>query len=273
MSSRIAALAKDHTMDDAGQRLKRARERLNLRYRDVEEASLKIAARHKNDEFAIALSRLADIENKRTLPSIYRLYSLCAIYRLELSEVLQWYGIDLGAIGVDADSIELERTHPIGFSADLHSEVLIPLSLDPGIDIRRTTFLSRMIQRWGKLPLVLLNGFDLKAHRYGFIGTEDWTMYPILQPGSMVLIDETKRKPATSGWTNEFDRPIYFFEHRQGYACAWCSLTGEQIVLQPHPASQCAPEVYAYPSEIDIIGQVAGVAMRLDPARRRRARS
>jgi transcriptional regulator with XRE-family HTH domain len=273
MTSRLAALAKDHTMDDAGQRLKRARERLNLRYRDVEEASLKIAAKHKNDEFSIALSRLADIENKGTVPSIYRLYSLCVIYRLDISEVMSWYGIDLGSVGEDALGVEIERTHTVNFDTDPNSEVQIPLSLDPGIDLRRTTFLSRMIQRWGKLPLILLNSFDLKGHRYGFIGTEDWTMYPILQPGSLVLIDESRRKPANSGWTNEFDRPIYFFEHRQGYSCGWCSVNSDQLVLQPHPASQCAPEIYEYPSEIEIVGQVVGLAMRLDPARRRRTRS
>ena len=79
-------------MEDAGQKLKRARERLNLRYRDVEEASLRIADRHQNEEFIIALSRLSDIENKGTVPTIYRLYSLCAIYRLNLSEALRWYG-------------------------------------------------------------------------------------------------------------------------------------------------------------------------------------
>ena len=272
MNIRPAQMAKEITMDEAGQRLKRERERLNLRYRDVEEASIKIAARHKNYEFVIALSRLADIENKGTVPSIYRLYSLCAIYRLDLSEVLDWYGIQLGSIAADAATIELERTHVVGFTADNHADALIPLSLDPGIDVRRTTFLSRMIQRWGKLPLLLLGAFDLKGHRYGFIGTEDWTMYPILQPGSLVLIDENKRKPANSGWTSEFDRPIYFFEHRLGYACAWCNLIGDQVVLQPHPASQSAPEVFEA-SEIDIIGQVSGVAMRLDPARRRRTRS
>ncbi len=80
-------------MEEPGQKLKRARERLNLRFREVEEASTKIARRRNNDEFIVALSRLADIENKGTIPSIYRLYSLCAIYRLDLPEVLSWYGI------------------------------------------------------------------------------------------------------------------------------------------------------------------------------------
>jgi hypothetical protein len=260
-------------MEEAGQKLKRARERLNLRYRDVEDASLRIAERHKNDEFIIALSRLADIENKGTVPTLYRLYSLCVIYRLDLHEVLDWYGVDLASLPADSlNVVDIERTHPIGFAPNSHGEVQMPLSLDPGLDLRRTTFLSRMIQRWGKLPLMLLNGLDLKDHRYGFIGTEDWSMYPLLQPGSLVVIDETRRKVAESAWGSEFERPIYFFEHRKGYACCWCNLTANHLVLQPHPASQCNPEIFAYPDEIDVIGQVTGVAMRLDQGKRRRTR-
>jgi len=76
-------------MEDAGQKLKRVRESLNLRYRDVEEASFQIAERYKNDEYAIVLSRLSDIENKGAVPSIYRIYSLAAIYRLDYHEVLE----------------------------------------------------------------------------------------------------------------------------------------------------------------------------------------
>jgi hypothetical protein len=150
---------------------------------------------------------------------------------------------------------------------------LLPLSLDPGIDLRRTTYLSRMIQRWGKLPLMFLETLNLREQRYAFIGTEDWFMYPLLQPGTFVAIDETQRKIADSGWTNEFERPIYFFEHRQGYACGWCNLTDHQLILQPHPASMCSPQVYTYPDEIDLIGQISGIAMRLDQGRRRRTRS
>ncbi|MCS7314724.1 MAG: helix-turn-helix transcriptional regulator [Bryobacterales bacterium] len=260
-------------MQEAGQKLRRARERLNLRYRDVEEASLRIAERHKNDEFIIALSRLSDIENKGTVPTIFRLYSLCTIYRLDIHEVMEWYGVDISQMPADAMSLQIERTHTVNFNTDGHGEVQLPLSLDPGLDWRRTTYLSRMIQRWGKLPLMLLNGLDLKNHRYGFIGTEDWTMYPLLQPGSFVLIDETRRKIVNTGWTNEFERPIYFLEHRNGFACGWCTLSEGRLVLQPHPASLCHPEVYGFPDEVEVIGQVTGVAMRLDQARRRRTRS
>lgn len=261
------------SMEDAGRKLKQARERLNLRYRDVEQASLRIAERHNNDEFAIALSRLADIENKGTVPSIYRLYTLCAIYRLDILEVMQWYGVDVSQLPADAAGIELEATHLIGYSPNEHGVVQVPLSLDPGLDPTKTTYLSRMIQRWGTLPLMLLNGLDLRNHRYGFIGTEDWWMYPLLHPGSLVMIDETRRRIAASGWTNEFERPIYFLEHREGYACSWCSLRDAQLLLLPHPSSNFEPKVFAYPEEIEVVGQVVGVAMRLDPAQRRRTRS
>ena len=55
-------------MERAGEKLKRIRERLKLTYRDVEKASQQIAEHRGSDEFAIALSRLADIENKGTVP-------------------------------------------------------------------------------------------------------------------------------------------------------------------------------------------------------------
>lgn len=272
----LRSTGEHHSTEDPGQRLKRVRERLNLRYRDVEDASQKIAQRHGNDEFMIALSRLADIENKGTVPTIFRLYTLCAIYRLDPMEVMQWYGVDMSQLPADATQIAIERTHGIGIPTGVNGAVQLPLALDPGVDLKRTTYLSRFIQRWGTLPVMLLQGLELKNHRYAFLGTEDWSMYPILQPGSLLVIDETRRKPVSGVWTTEFERPIYFFEHRDGYECAWCTLENGELVLQYHPASGRAPRAFAYSSEcteVDIVGQVTGVAMRLDPGRRRRIRS
>jgi transcriptional regulator with XRE-family HTH domain len=259
-------------MEDAGEKLRKVRERLGLTIRHVEEASRKIAARHNNDEFVVGLSRLSEIENKGTLPSFYRLYSLSVIYRLDILDILEWYGVHVGEMAADATAIEIARTHPIGFRPGSAGDVLLPLALDPGIDMRKTTFLSRMIQRWGKLPVALLNGLDVKDHQYAYVGTDDWLMYPLIQPGALVMIDESRRKVIDSGWTNEFERPIYFVEHRDGFACAWCTLNETQLVLQPHPASRCAAQVFLYPDQIDVLGQVTGVAMRLDPGKRRRGR-
>jgi transcriptional regulator with XRE-family HTH domain len=264
-------------MEDSGHKLRRIRERLNLRVRDVELASLKIADKYHNDDFAVLINRISEIENRNLVPSIHKLYSLCAIYRLDFQEVLEWYGISLGSLPADAASVDVPQTHVLSFHANsghgsVSSEVLLPLALDPGLDLRRTTYLTRMIQRWGKLPLLFLESLNLKEQRYALIGTDDWFMYPLLLPGTFISIDETQRKIVNSGWTNEFERPIYFFEHRQGFVCGWASQSGDQLILVPHPMSSSSPQVYKYPTDIDLIGQVSGIAMRLDQAKRRHTR-
>jgi transcriptional regulator with XRE-family HTH domain len=256
-------------MERAGVKLKQVREKLGLTYRDVEKASQEVAARHANDEFAIALSRLADIENKGTVPTIYRLYSLCAIYRLDFNETLRWYGIPIEMLSAEALRIPLRQTHTMHFNPP--GPFPIPMPFERELDFRQTTFLSQVIRRWGKSGLSFLNGWDLRQHQFGLIGLDDWSMHPVLHPGSLVLIDQNRRRIATTGWTSELDRPIYFVEHRGGFRCGWCVLEGGSLMLQPHPSSQEKPVVFAA-GQVDIIGQVTGVAMILESKRRRAVR-
>src|SRR5271154_5185630 len=104
-------------MEEPGQKLRRVRERLNLRVRDVEQASLKIADKYHNDDFAVLINRVSEIENRGLVPTIYKLYSLCAIYRLDFLDVLEWYGISLASLPVDGMTAEVPNTHPVSFHA------------------------------------------------------------------------------------------------------------------------------------------------------------
>ena len=88
-------------------------------------------------------------------------------------------------------------------------------------------------------------------------------MYPLLHPGSLLLIDESRRRIANDGWTSECDRPIYFLELREGFRCGWCTVYDERILVQPHPSSIQKPGWYAV-GEVDVIGQITRVAM-LEP--------
>ena len=191
-----AGIKRDHIMERPGEKLKHARERLKLTYRDVEKASQQVAQRRASDEFAIALSRLADIENKGTVPTIFRLYSLCAIYRLNLDEVLGWYGVPVELLA--AESLRPLSTKPTPPNSLPPAKFTVPQPADSEIDLNSTTFLSHIVRRWGKTGLSFLNGWDLRQHRYGFIGLEDWSMYPVLRPGSLVLIDESRRRIAAA---------------------------------------------------------------------------
>jgi transcriptional regulator with XRE-family HTH domain len=272
ITDRRDTLKQDFSMEDPGFRLKRVRERLKLTLRDVENASQMIVDRRRSQEYKLGLSRISEIENHSVVPSIYRIYSLCAIYRLDYVEVLNWYGVGLPDLPGDALTIDLASTHLVEFNAN-EGEIAAPLSLDPGVDIKRTTFLSRMVAKWGKVPLALLNTMETKKLRFALIGSEDWNMYPMIHPGALVTIDDSRRKVLNSGWTNEFERPIYFMEHRAGFACCWCTVSDDHLVLQPHPASLCPSQVFKFPQDIEIIGQVTGVAMLLDQDKKRHNRS
>jgi hypothetical protein len=89
-------------------------------------------------------------------------------------------------------------------------------------------------------------------------------MYPRLMPGSFIQVDEKKNEVVEGVWRTEYERPIYFVETREGYTCTWVSIKGEAIILQPHPLSPVQIRVLRHERDAEVIGQVVGIAMRLD---------
>ncbi|MBZ5613297.1 MAG: helix-turn-helix domain-containing protein [Acidobacteriia bacterium] len=247
---------------NGGQRLRALRETLGYRMRDVELASNQIAQRFKSDEFAIPPSRLSDIETKGIIPSIFRFYSFAAIYRREYRELLSFYGLELNGISADMGFGRPQKSHVSEASSNV-TQVRMPTRLDPGFSLQKTTDLRRAIEQWGTVPMAYLELLCDDRFTYGYIGSEDFTMYPILPPGSFVQVDESRNKVGEGPWRSEFERPIYFVEMRDGYTCCWCSVKRDSIVLQPHPLSPDAVRVLKYPQEAEVLGQVIGVAMRL----------
>lgn len=247
-----------------GQRLRSLREQLGLTIRDVEAASLRLARKYSNSEFSISLSRLSDIETKGLVPSIYRLYSFSVIYKKDTKEILAWYGIDLTQSSCDFDLVGIPKTHKLDILPN-PGAIKLPVAFDPSFDIRRTTNIGRMIQKWGAVPFSFLAQFASAEYTYAYIGTDDFTMYPLLLPGSFVQIDETENQIKNEGWRSEYERPIFFVETREGFVCCWCTeIDRDQIVLQPHPLSPVAPRILKHPQEAEVVGKVVSVAMRLD---------
>jgi hypothetical protein len=246
----------------AGLNLRGVRERLGLTMREVESTSFRIAERHGNDEFAVCPSRLSDIETKGLVPSIFRLYSLSIVYRCDLREILAWYGIDLSMSAADLQLSLPPKSH-VEESLKSTSAVAIPTRLDPAFDPRRTANLSRMVEQWGLVPLAHLANLSSDKYMYGYVGSEDFTMFPLLPPGTFLQVDESRNKIVQGMWRTELERPIYFVETRDGYTCCWCHLKGEQIVLQPHPLSPVPVRMLRHPQEAEVIGQVVGIALKL----------
>jgi len=98
---------------------------------------------------------------------------------------------------------------------------------------------------------------------YGYIGLKDFTMYPLIRPGSFVQIDGNQRKIKHETWRTEFERPIYFVELRDEYVCSWCEIKEGHLIAIPHPHSSVEIRRFPYPREAEIVGRITGVAMRL----------
>ena len=251
---------------DPGERLKQIRTKLGITTREVALFSKSIADAEANNEFLVSGPWLTQIENERTsLPSIYKLFTLASIYGLSYSKLLALYGVDVQKVNTFHSRMPLAKTHLAEF--DSHEASPAPLELpvrfDAGLNMGQTNLLSRMIETWGKVPLEFIQHLDLRHRLYGFVGLKDYTLYPLLKPGSFVEIDPELRNPRQRAARSEFDRPIYFVDVRAEYACSWCEVLDDKLLLIAHPLSPVRTRSFAFPKEAEIIGQVTGVAMRI----------
>jgi len=222
----------------SGKTLKDLRARLGITVREVEDQSQQIANAQSNPEFFVSNNWLTRLENSNAVPSIHKLFSLSAVYRVRLSDLLPIFGIDLGLLQKYQIETVPSHTHLVNLEEiDSTKTATFPVRFDPGFRVEETNLVSRMVQVWGEVPIALLQQLDIRHGHYGFIGLQDYTMYPLLRPGSFVFIDDHLRDIHANQWRTEFDRPIYFVELRSGYACCWCERRGDELLLIPHPLS------------------------------------
>lgn len=248
----------------AGEKLRGFRERLGLTTRDVEAKSQQIADDRHNREYYLSHAWVTDIENGRFKPSIYKIYSLSAIYDVGYTEVLSCFGLPISELGRYRASIGVPRTHLLGAVTELETEkVSLPVRFKPEFQLEKTNLLARVVEKWDQIPVGFLQHLDLQKSVYGYIGLEDFTLYPLIRPGSLVQIDASQRKISAEKWKTEFDRPIYFVELRVGYVCGWCQVDSGQLIIIPHPHSHQDVRRFDFPSQAEIVGRVTGVAMRI----------
>jgi hypothetical protein len=112
----------------------------------------------------------------------------------------------------------------------------------------------------------LLSRLSRRSCRYGVVGLSDYTMYPLVRPGSFLRVEKPKRSPRARSYSSEYQRPMYFIEHRTGYVCSWCEIRGNRLLSIPHPLSPCSTREFAYPDDAEIAGVVTAIAMPLTEA-------
>lgn len=248
----------DFILKRAGSVLRRLRHKRGLTTRDVEAASATLGRKYRNHKYEVPISRLCEFESGGTTPSIYRLYSLALIYSEDLHQLLRLYGI-----GTDNSELQSPSATPQSTGFATPAVLDVSATLQKAFDSRKTCYLGQHCGRVGEaLPLEYLEQFANPNCSYGYIGSEDWTMYPLLPPATLVQIDESRNRVSALGWTSEYERPIYFVEMRGKHVCCWCTANREVIILTPHPLSPVPPKVLQH-HDAEVLGQVVGAALPL----------
>ena len=249
-----------------GKRLRAERERLGLSLRDVETLSRNIAEKMQSSDYNVAHTSLADIENGKWPPTLHRLYTLSVIYGRDYDRLADLCGVPASEALKEHRKLHLPRTYLIGASPESAKPTITSaVELREKLRAERTNLLPKIIETWDEVPLVL-QLMDGSNPLYGYIGKDDYTLYPVIRPGAFVRIDPRQKKIPSVNWHSD-DRPIFFIELHERYACTWCELHDGRLILIPTRQSKRRAQHVRYPSEATIVGRVTGVTMDLvDPS-------
>lgn len=237
----------------AGGKLKSLRNRRNLTVRQVEQASGRIAHAKADKRFRISNGWLAQLENGIADPSIYKLFTLSVVYHADFRDLARLYNVDI-------DEIRNYEAIANPHLTQLRPEIQFQnqAAVEPSCSAARNST-NLMPQQTSRNGSEARNGRNIG---YGYVGLADYTMYPLIRPGALVEIDTSQNKFQAGSRHNEFERPIYFIELRDGYACSWCELQGSQLLIIPHHLSPSTIRSFAYPRDAEIVGRVVGYNTR-----------
>jgi transcriptional regulator with XRE-family HTH domain len=252
-------MAAEPSNPDAGRQLRVARTRLGLSTRQVERLSKVLADEKQNQEYYISHAWLSEMERGIFAPALFKMYTLAAIYQLPFDRVLAFFGLNLGDLAREQVRQPLPRTALIGSANREISFSTVPA----GVNWEKTNLVSRMFTGFQGAEAELFPEGEIQSAVYGYVGNRDFTLYPMIRPGSFVQIDATQRRVENGQWPSIFHRPIYFVELRDEYACAWCEARTNALLLVPHPGSGNRIREVKLPSEAEIVGRVTAVTMRL----------
>jgi transcriptional regulator with XRE-family HTH domain len=254
----------------AGANLKTIRERLGLSVREVARRGELVVAERQNRDFSLSRAWINDIEKGRFAPGIFKIVSLSVIYRMTIAEVHALYGIKPGDITQERPLFGPPKTHLLTPLEEPSSDDAVTAEdSDLMLRLENTNLVSKLVDIWGDVPVPLLRRLGLRRSLYGYIGTKDRTMVPLLPPGTFVQIDARQtrvRKSSAQSATGQspFARPIYFLDIRTGYACSWCEIKDGVLTLIPHPDSGELTRPFRYPSEVEVVGRVTGIARNIE---------
>ncbi len=242
-----------------GARLKKIRLRLGLSAREVERRSLQLVVDQQNPDYHLSRSWIRDVERGRFAPGTFKSVSIGMLYHLTIPEIHRFFGIKPGDIAKESGLFPPPKTHLVIPPDEELPEVAATEEPNDTASLRENTHLvSRLVDS------------AVRRSLFGYIGTQDRTMSPLIRPGTFVQIDVKQthiKNEAVQKGSGPFARPVYFLDIRTEYACGWCQLENGILTLIPHPDSGVKARSFRHPSEVEVVGRVTEIHMCIEEER------
>jgi transcriptional regulator with XRE-family HTH domain len=241
-------------MAGVGTNLRAIRQQWRLSLREVEDRSRRIAQERGDLSYQVSASWLARLERGKHELTVNKLIALAEIYSIPFDQLLR-----------AVYPRNTETQNPDQLSSPNATE--LPTEALPEAAAKRLVRARPLSDQSPDDTTLLENGPSRTPYLRGIIGRLDLTMDPMIPAGSIVQIDTRKRGISPKkNWTHEFQRPIYFLKTKDEYLCGWCELNEESqwLTLIPHPLSSALSRRWRYGTEVEILGRVMSIVIRLE---------
>ena len=241
------------TMTGIGAKLRAIRQQWRLSLREVEQRSRRIAQQRGDLSYQVSASWLARLESDKHELTVNKLIALAEIYSIPTDRLIR--------------SIYPAKDHPLILNQLSSPNATMLMGSSPNSQAERShpavPIPDRSPDETTLLPAE--NAPSGTSYLRGVIGKLDLTLDPMIPAGSIVQIDTRKREISLKNWTHEFQRPIYFLKTQHGYVCGWCELDEDSqwLTLIPHPLSPASSRRLKYPTEVENLGRVMSIVIRL----------
>src|SRR5215510_14554256 len=162
----------------AGECLRNIRTNLGLTTRKVAALSRMVAVQQGSREFCLTHARVQQIETEGSMPSLQKLFTLSSIYGISIEKVFAIY-LDPAAAERLHAGMTFPRTHIVTFESSAKKAIPFRTLIESTSSRRGKEGLPEVVKAWGELPTPLIDHLNVSRRRYGFIGLEDYTMYPL----------------------------------------------------------------------------------------------
>ena len=242
--------------EEIGLRLRKIRANWGLSLREVEERSQHLANESGESAYAVSASWLARIEREQHQLTISKLIALAAIYNLGYEEILGTRRHLEKAVKASPRIFEPNATVFLDQRRGLETNISPLAGVSGQASVPEQTRLVEQSKDFPPSPL-----------RHAILGRSDRSLDPMVKAGSLLEINTQKRAMIPrKAWSNEFDRPIFLLMSHEGYSCGWCEVDSDSrwLTLIPHPLSHAHIRRWKLYEEVEIVGRVTAVQMRLE---------